>query len=152
MLEEETPVITIAPSEDAPDVAAYSFSGKYIGREYLPFNESIKTAKILSYGNKGDDYEKWDKDKINGLYKLYKSVEEYTGEGVKYIDLRNPHDVYVCTDSVKIRLGEPDLSVYERIKSIHEILSEIKSRQLKVKYVDLSWKEAQYIKEDVGNN
>ncbi|MCD7780780.1 MAG: FtsQ-type POTRA domain-containing protein [Candidatus Gastranaerophilales bacterium] len=148
MIEEVTPAITISPAEDTPEVAAFALTGEMIGREYLPLKENSNAVKILSYGTKGDDYEKWDTEKINNLYKLAKTIEQYTGERVLYIDLRIPHNAFVQIETSKIKLGEIDVSVYERIKSIHDILPAVKQLKLKAKYIDLSWKDAKYIKED----
>ncbi len=148
MVEEITPILTIAPSEDAPDIAAFAYTGELISRDYLPLSKDFKTARILSYGTKGDDYEKWDKEKILDLYKLSKKLEEYSGEKVLYIDLRNPHNAFAQLESVKLRLGEIDPSLFERIKAINPILPEIKQLDKKVKYIDLSWKDSKYIKLD----
>ncbi len=149
MVEEVTPAIVIAPTENAPVILAFSRTGETIGKEYLPIKDN-DVIKILSYGTKGDDYKDWDIEKINSLYKLGKLIEEYSGEKVAYIDLRTPHDAYAQLQTVRLRLGEIDVSVFERIKAIYDILPVIKQKQLKVKYVDLSWKETKYIKEDVG--
>ena len=73
-------------------------------------------------------------------------IEEFSGERVEYIDLRNPHNTFAKIQSVKLRLGEIDESIYERIKSIHDILPQIKPMIDKVQYVDLSWKESKYLK------
>ena len=86
MIDEVIPAITISPSEEAPAVAAFGHNGELINREYLPLKNNFPTANILSYGTNGDDYEKWDKEKISDLYKLYKLIEDYSGEKVKYID------------------------------------------------------------------
>ena len=146
MLEEETPAIVIAPKEDVAEVAAFSYSGKLIGREYLPLNGNIKSAKILSYGTKDDDYEKWNKEKIDELYKLYKELEEYSGESVEYIDLRIPHNAFVQLKSVKVKLGELDASVYERIKALASIMPKIRNTSESIKYIDISWGESSYLK------
>ncbi len=152
MLEEETPAIIIAPKEDVAEVAAYSYSGKLIGREYLPLNNGIKTAKILSYGTKDDDYEKWNKEKILQLYKLYKDIENYSGESVEYIDLRIPHNAFVQLKSVKVRLGELDTNVYERIKALASIMPKIRGTNDAIKYVDISWGESTYLKMNENKN
>ncbi len=151
MIEEVTPAIVIAPTEEAPVISAFAITGETIGKEYLPLKNNNDVIKILSYGTKGDDYKNWDKEKINDLYKLGKLIEEYSGEKVSYIDLRKPHDAFAQLQTVRLRLGEIDVSVYERIKAIYDILPEIKNRHLKAKYVDLSWRETKYIKEDVDN-
>ena len=148
MIEEVTPAIKIAPTEYAKELAAYTLDGEFIGREFLPFQYADNSVKVLSYGTKGDDYEKWDVEKINQLYKLAKQLEVYSGEKLEYIDLRNPHDIYAKLTSCKLRLGELDVSLFERIKVIQHILPTVKNMKLKTKYIDLSWKKSQYIKED----
>lgn len=148
MVEEVKPALLIAPAEDAPDVAAFAITGELITREYLPLNTKNNAVKILSYGTGGDDYKDWDSEKIELLYKLSKLIKKYSGENVLYIDLRQPHNVFVQIQSVKIRLGELDESVFERIKSIKSIIPELKLINENIKYVDLSWKESKYLKLD----
>ena len=145
MLEEVTPVIVISPSEEAPAVAALSISGELIGREYLPLSDKYDVVRILTYGT-NDDYEKWDVEKISDLYKLGSLIEEYSGEKLEYIDLRIKHNAFAQLESVKLRLGEIDVSVFDRIKVIHYILPEIKQMSDKIKYIDLSWKDSKYLK------
>lgn len=146
MVEEIIPAIVIAPTEDSPALAAYAITGEFISKEYLPLNENIKTIKILSYGTQGDDYTKWDVEKINDLYNIAALTQEYSGEKVSYIDLRQPHNIFIQLESVKIRLGELDKSAFERIKSIHDIMPELKAIKENIRYIDLSWKESKYIK------
>jgi len=146
MIEEVTPAITIAPSEEAPDVVAFAITGELIPREYLPLNIKKPVTKILTYGTKGDDYENWDVEKITTLYNLAKSIEEYSGEEVEYIDIRNKHNAFAKISSTKLKLGELDENLNERIKSIHDILPQIRPILDKVKYVDLSWKDSKYLK------
>ncbi len=146
MVEEVTPAITISPSEEAPAVAALAITGELIGREYLPLSDKFKAVKVLTYGTNNDDYEKWDVEKINNLYKLAKLLEEYSGEEVEYIDLRIKHNAFAQLESAKLKLGEIDVSVFERIKSIHDILPQIKQMSEKIQYIDLSWKDSKYLK------
>lgn len=145
MIEEVNPVITVSPAEDAPDVLAFAQTGEIIGREFLPLNPDLNTVKVLTYGTQGDDYHNWDSEKVMTLYNLATAISEYSGEKVKYIDLRNPNNVLIQLESVKIKLGRLDNSAFERIKEIHNILPAIKSIQNNVKYVDLTW-ETKYIK------
>ncbi len=152
MIEEVNPAITISPAENTNEVAAFSLTGEMIGREYLPLKDNFNTVKVLSYGTKGDDYEKWDVEKINNLYRLVKLIEQYAGERVQYVDLRIPHNAFVQLESAKLKLGEIDVSVFERIKSIHDILPAVKRMKLKTKYIDLSWKDSKYIKEETETN
>lgn len=146
MVEEVTPAFTISPSEDAPDIAAFALTGELIPREYLPLKNKQKIPRILTYGTKGDDYDDWDKDRINKLHELSTLIEEYSGEKVEYIDIRNPHNAFAKITSVKLKLGEIDESINERIKPIQDILPQIKPLVDKIQYVDLSWKESKYLK------
>lgn len=148
MIEEVTPAIIVSPTEDTPAVIAYALTGEVIPKEYLPLDESYNTVKVLSYGTQGDDYEKWNNERISTLYRLAKNIESYSKERVEYIDLRQPHNIFVQLTSVKIRLGELDVSVFERIKAISDILPEVKMLNENIKYIDLSWKESKYIKLD----
>lgn len=146
IVEERTPVLTIAPSEKVQPIAFFTQDGKLIGREYLPLPNGIKTYKILSYGTKGDDYRKWDTKKISELETLGRTIENYSKEPVEYIDLRNPKDVYVKIKSNFLRIGELNDTTLERVKYIHSILPEAKTLENKIKYIDLRWEEAYYIK------
>ncbi len=146
MIEEYNPVLTIAHDENSAEVAAYALSGQYIPKEYLPLDSKFNTTKILA----GSNYEKWDKNKIELLYRLSKTVREYSGEKIIYIDLRQPNNIFIQLKSVKIRLGELDQGAFERIKAIYYILPKLKTMKEKIKYVDLSWRDSRYLKLDRG--
>ena len=146
MVEEVTPAFTIAPSEEAPDIAAFALTGELIPREYLPLKEINNIKKFISYVTKGDDYENWDIERIKEIYNIARLLNEYSGEKVEYIDLRNPHNAFAKLTSVKLKLGELDESLYERIKPIQHILPEIKPMIEQIQYVDLSWKDSKYLK------
>ena len=147
IVREATPVVTIAPAENVKPVAAFTKEGRLIiGSEYLPLPKEYKTILVLSYGNKGDDYRKWNSAKIKEIEKITKYVETFSREPVEYLDLRNPKDVFVKIKSTLIRLGAPDDKIYERIKRIPSIMPEAKKVQSKVKYVDVSWEKVNYLK------
>lgn len=148
IVREREPFITISPDIKVKPVAFFTKDGKLIGREYLPLKQEYKTLLVLSYGNKGDDYSKWDMKKLQKLEKIAKYVEIYSKEPVEYIDLRNPADVYVKIKSVNIRLGKTDETVFERIKRIPSILPEVRLVDAKIKYLDLSWEKVNYLKLD----
>lgn len=147
IVQEVIPAIIISPSEDTAEVAAYSFDGEYINRDYLPLSKKPHAIKVLSYGTESDDYEKWDKEKINMLYRLAKQIEHYSGEKVQYLDLRIPNNAFIQLKSVKIRLGALDLNVFERIKSIPSMMAspDVKRLSSNTKYIDLSWSQVQYV-------
>lgn len=146
IIEERIPILTIAPSEKVAPISFFTQDGKLIGREYMPLPKGIKTYKILSYGTKGDDYRKWDIKKINELETLGRTIEMYSKEPVEYIDLRNPKDVYVKIKSNFLRIGELNDTTLNRVKYIQSILPEAKTLENKIKYIDLRWEEAYYIK------
>lgn len=146
IVKERQPVLTVSPDIKVAPVAAFSGDGVMIGREYLPLSSEFKTIKVLSYGNKGDDYTKWNAAKVRQIETIVKSVETYSKEPVEYIDFRNPNDVYVKIKTVNIRLGKIDETVYERIQRIPSILPQVKLVDSKVKYLDLSWAKVNYLK------
>lgn len=152
MVEERTPLLLIAPSETSPAVAMFTSCGKYIGREYLPLPTAYDTTLVLSYGTQGDDYENWDSDKVKLLDELSKKIAEYSGESVSYIDLRQPKDVYVQLPNVLLRLGELDFTVFKRIEYIKSIIPQIKNIKEKVRYIDLRWEDARYLKLKSSDN
>lgn len=146
IVRERTPVITISPDVKSAPVAFFTADGKLIGREFLPLNKSFKTILVLSYGNKGDDYRKWDLDKVKEIQKIVKYVETYSKETVEFVDFRNPNDMFVKIKTVNIRLGRPDGNIYKRIERIPSILPQVKDVEAKVKYLDLSWEKVNYLK------
>lgn len=148
IVQERVPVITISPKENVAPIAFFARGGKLIGRDYMPLNKSFKTVLVLSYGVKGDDYRNWDGEKIKLIEKLARAVELNSGEKIEYIDFRNPKDVYVKVKTANIRLGDVDDTVFERIKRIPSILPQVKTLDKKIKYIDLRWKDANYIKLD----
>lgn len=146
IVRERIPSITVSPDAKVPPVAFFTTDGKLIGREFLPLKSNYKTIKVLSYGNKGDDYRKWDINKIRQIEKIAKYVETYSKESIEYIDCRNPNDIYVKIKTVNIRLGKLDENVFKRIERIPSILPQVKLVDSKVKYLDLSWEKVNYLK------
>ena len=147
IIREATPVITVSPDNKVKPVAAFTKMGRLIeGADYLPLPQDSKTTLVLSYGNKGDDYRKWDADKIQNIIKITKYVETFSREQVEYIDLRNPNDIYVKIKSTTIRLGQFDDKIFDRIRRIPSILPQVEKIKGKVKYVDLSWEKVNYLK------
>ena len=146
ILRERTPVITISPDVKANPVAFFTTDGKLIGREFLPLKKDYKTILVLTYGNKGDDYRKWDLKKIKEIQKIVRHVEAYSKEDVEYVDMRNPQDIYVKIPTVNIRIGKIDENLFKRLERIPSILPEVKQVKTKVKYLDLSWEKVNYLK------
>ena len=148
IVQERTPIMTIAPDEKVEPIAFLTKGGKLIGRDYLPLDPSFKTTRILTYGTKGDDYRHWDKQRIDLLEKVIKTVKSVSKEPLDFIDLRNPKDVYIQINGIKIRVGELDDSCFERITRLPSIMPQVKTLDKKIKYIDLRWKNASYIKLD----
>lgn len=146
IVKERVPVLSVSPDVKVPPIAVFTKDGKIIGKEFLPLDKKYKTILVLSYGNKGDDYTKWDVRKIQQIEKIVKYVETYSKEPVEYIDFRNPYDVYVKIKTVNIRLGKIDETVFKRIERIPSILPQVKLVDSKVKYLDLSWEKVNYLK------
>lgn len=148
IVREKVPSVVIAPDEKVKPVAFFTKDGTLVGREYLPLPGEYKTIKVLSYGNKGDDYHKWNKEKIQKIEKIVRYIETYSKEPVLYLDFRNPNDIYVAIKTVKIRLGKLDDTVFDRIERIPSILPQVKLMDTKIKYLDLSWEKVNYLKLD----
>ena len=146
IVKERKPVITISPAPDVEPVAFFAKGGKLIGKDYLPLNPEYKTIRVISYGTKGDDYRQWTPDKVAMIEKVAKTIETYTKSHIEYIDFRDPSDVYVKLPEVNIRLGEFDESIFTRLKRLPSILPQIVNLNKKIKYLDLRWDNANYIK------
>lgn len=141
IFKERIPVITISPDIETPPVAYFTQDGTLVGREYAPYIADFHTLLILSYGNKGDDYHKWGKERVDDLVQFAKCVETYSKERVEYIDFRNLEDVYVKISSLMIRLGKFDKTACDRVQRLSAILPEIKLMDERIKYLDLRWKD-----------
>ena len=146
ILKERVPVITISPDLKVQPVAAFSEDGVIMKKEFLPLDKNIKTILVLSYGNKGDDYTKWNAAKIHQIEEMVNYIETYSKEKVEYVDMRNPFDVYVKIKTVNIRLCRLDESLYNRIERLPSILPQVKLVDSKVKYLDLRWEKVFYLK------
>lgn len=146
IVEERTPILTISPSIDVAPIAFFANGGKLIGRDYLPLDKSFKTVLVLTYGTKGDDYRNWDNKKVKHLEKIAKAIKANAHEDIEYIDYRDPKDVYVKVKTANIRLGKIDSTVFKRIKRISSILPQVKTLDKEIKYIDLRWENANYIK------
>ncbi len=148
IIEERIPVFLIAPNNETAPISAITRDGFYIGREYMPIPSKFQTTKILSYGVGDDDYEKWDKKRVDEILKFIKKIETYSKQKVEYIDLRNKKDIFIKLEEDTLRIGAMDNTLDDRIKWIPTILPETKTLKQKVKYIDLRWKGANYIKLD----
>ncbi len=139
ILRERQPYIMISPDAKVSPIAFFTKDGTLIGREYLPLKSEYKTLLVLSYGNKGDDYAKWDLKKLQRIENLAKHVEIYSKEPVEYIDLRNPDDIYIKIKTVNMRLGKLDSEILDRVKKIPSIIPQVQLLDSDLEYIDLRW-------------
>ena len=146
IIKEKVPILSISPALNVPPIAFFTEGGKLIGRDYLPLDKSFHTVLILSYPTKDDDYRNWNNEKVKFIEKITKAVKVNSGEEIEYIDIRNPKDIYVKIKTANIRLGMMDDAVFDRIKRLPSILPQIKMLDKTIKYIDLRWKNANYIK------
>ncbi len=146
MIVERRPILSISPAPDVAPIAFFAEGGKLIGREYLPLKNVNKTILVLTYGTKGDDYRNWDDVKIRKIENVVLAMEQFSGQTVEYIDMRNPKDIYIKIPEVNVRLGEMNHTAIARIRNISAILPKIKTMEKKIKYIDLRWEDTQYIK------
>ena len=112
----------------------------------MPLKNVNKTILVLTYGTKGDDYRNWDEIKIRKIENVVLAMEQFSGQTVEYIDMRNPKDIYIKIPEVNVRLGEMNHTAIARIRNISAILPKIKTMEKKIKYIDLRWEDTQYIK------
>ncbi len=145
---ERRPILSISPKPDVAPIAFFAEGGVLIGHDYLPLKGGEKTILVLTYGTKGDDYRNWDEKKIRKIETIVHAMEQFSGQKVEYIDIRNPKDVYIKLPEVNVRLGELDHMALSRVRNISAILPQLKTLEKKIKYIDLRWADAQYIKLD----
>ncbi len=143
---ERRPILSITPDPKVPPIAFFAEGGKLIGHEYMPLKNAENTIKVLTYGTKGDDYRSWDEKKIRKIETLVRAMEQFSGEKVEYIDMRNPKDIYIKLPQVNVRIGEMNVMALSRVRNISAILPQIKTMKKKIKYIDLRWEDTQYIK------
>lgn len=151
VIEEKTPVLSIAPNDQVPPLAVFADDGSLFSREYIIACQTLPTYKVLTY----EDYYQWNKKQVDYLQYLAKTAETYSNERVQYIDLRNPDDVRIKLQTVSVRLGQLNRTVFKRLEKISAILPQTLELSNKIDYVDLRWEDSAYIKlknKDGANN
>jgi len=146
MVDERVPAFLIAPNLETEPNSALTTDGVMIDHDYLPLRGNFKAKKLLTYGIKDGYDEIWDKKKVDEIIKVVKAVETYSGQEVRYIDLRDSKNIYVMIQDYLIRLGELNDTVLKRIEKIASILPKAKTVEEKIKYIDLGWDDAQYFR------
>lgn len=145
IVRERIPMVVIKNQLNTKPIAFYTTDDILVtNKKYMDNAENNSTLKILT--NQRIIGKDWDKAKIHKIENIAKSVELYSGENVQYIDMRNSNDVYVKIETVNIRLGTLDSTVFDRIKRIYTILPQIENVDSRIKYIDLSWDKVNYLK------
>lgn len=142
VVEEKVPVVSIAPNNEVLPLAVFADDGTLISKDFLPIGMQLSTYKVLTY----EDYYQWNKKQIVYLQFLAKTAETYSNEKVQYIDLRNPDDARIQLQTVAVRLGQLNRSVFKRLKKISAILPQTLNLNTQIEYVDLRWEDSAYIK------
>ena len=107
---------------------------------------TTKKYLILTYGTRGDDYRNWDEEKVSKIEKIARLIEMNSGEKIEYLDFRDPKDIYIKIQTTTLRLGEFNATAQKRVKALAPLLGQVKKMDKPVKYIDLRWEEAHYIK------
>ena len=146
ILEERNPIISVAINENTPVIGAFADDGVLIGQDFMPLPSDIKTIKVLVQTVGNNSYTKWSVSDIDEIQKIALYISMFAKEPIEYIDMRNPNNIFVKIQSVKIKIGKPDGSLYERIERISSILPQIKYMKNKIEYIDVSWEKVNYLK------
>lgn len=154
IIKDRMPMLLVASSAEAEPAAFFVEGGKLLSAELLPQDKSLYPLKVLTTGHPDDNFIEWDENRINEILKLADYVSAYSGENVEYIDIINPNDIYVKIPSVLIRLGEQNDTLYKRLQNLTSILPNLYKIEQPVKYIDLRWDVAKFIKlgEKVNEN
>ncbi|MDD3150032.1 MAG: FtsQ-type POTRA domain-containing protein [Candidatus Gastranaerophilales bacterium] len=142
VIEEKRPILSISPSPSANPIAVFTDDISIIDRNYLPLPANKKTFTVLTY----EDFYQWTSQHVKYLVYLSKLLETYSGEEFGYLDIRNPDDVFVQLQSVKLRLGELNTTVFNRVKRVSSVLPQIKDLKEDIDYIDLRWDNSTFIK------
>lgn len=141
VINEKVPIISISPSQYVNPIAVFASDSSIIGSEYLPLKEDL-TYHILTY----DDFTQWTPKHVEFLAKLCKTIEVYSEQNIKYLDIRNPDDVVVQLDGLKLKIGALNDSISKRVKKVSSVIGKANEIKDTVNYVDLRWDQATYIK------
>lgn len=158
VIEDKTPILMISPSENANPIAFFVEDGTLLNGDLLPKNAKIYPLNVITTGsNRNDNFVNWKQDRINALVTLADNVKMYTGENVKYIDIRDPNDIYIKIKTVLIRLGKLDEDYISRLNTISAIINNLDKIEEEIEYIDLRWDVTKYIKikgkkDENGNN
>ncbi len=139
VIDERTPVLSIAPTPKVEPVAVFTNNNgiiKILRKEYLPLPPSKETYKIITY----DQFSLWKYSQVQYIYQLAYYVENSTGEKLEYIDIRNPDDVFIQLKDVKLRIGQINGSTTRNnVDKVLFVLTEASKIKNDIEYIDLRW-------------
>lgn len=143
VIEEKTPILSMAISPQAQDIALFADDATIISQKYLPIdNKKIPTYRIITY----DDFFKWKPKQIKSLVILSKQIESNSGESLIYLDIRDPENVFALIGTTKIKIGDLNSTTKTRLQRIGSVMPQIKDLKDKIDYIDLSWEKSVFIK------
>ncbi|OGI00148.1 MAG: hypothetical protein A2Y25_00165 [Candidatus Melainabacteria bacterium GWF2_37_15] len=139
VIDENTPVLSIVPTQKAEPVAVFTKDGttvKVLGKKYLPLPNGYHTYKVITY----DDYKSWKPVLIPYIEKLAIFLESVTADKLVYIDIRNPDDVYIQMKNIRLRIGAlKGKEVFKRIEKVASVIPEAMKIKETINYIDLRW-------------
>lgn len=139
VFDERTPVLSIALSPKVQPIAVFTDdngSVKILDEEYLPLPKSLKTYKIITF----DQFSKWKSSQIEYMENFSYHIETATGQKMEYIDIRNPDDVFIQLEHVKLRIGVINgNSTLRNIDKVVPVLPEAMKIKDDIEYIDLRW-------------
>ena len=136
---ERTPVLSIAPTPKVEPIAVFTDDKgdiKIINKEFLPLPSSKKTYKIITY----DNFKNWKNSQVQYIEKFSSHIENSTGQKLLYIDIRNPDDVFIQLEDIRLRIGRiHGNSTFENIEKVRSVLPKTMEMKDDIKYLDLRW-------------
>jgi len=139
VIDERTPVIGIAPTPKVPPIAVFTNDDgviKILGKPYLPLPADKSIYKIITY----DQFSSWKLAQVQYITHLANYVEDISDKKVVYIDIRNPDDVFIQLQDVKLRIGPINGSTtFSNIDKIPDVMPEAMKIKQESEYVDLRW-------------
>lgn len=73
-------------------------------------------------------------------------IEDFSQEKLLYLDIRNKNDVFAQLETIKIRIGELNSTLKDRIERLTSIMPQIENLKHQTDYVDIRWDNTTYLK------
>lgn len=141
---ERKPVLSVARSCETTPVAIVTSDLKIIEGKNL-FPKALEGNYVILTNQ---NYRAWSPLHMEYLIYLADLVKKYSKSELKYIDMRDPDDVYIHLDKYVLRVGELNKTAFSRIKRISSIIPQLEKINKNVDYIDLRWDKSTFIKVD----